>query len=294
MLVKKIDIHVHTTWRKGMPRPGGTDYATPEELRQMYDRMGIEMGVLLPSIHLEGTFHTNTNEDMQDIAEKYPESFVWFCNLDPRMGWNSVDADFTYFLDHYKAQGAKGVGEICCNLAFDDPMVENMFSHVEKSGLPLTFHIGQAGNDYGLIDEPGLPKLEGALKKFPKLIFLGHSQKFWAEISGDVGDRNGYPKGKVTPGGRLVELMRKYPNLCGDLSAGSGQNALMRDPEFAYKFLEEFQDRLYFGTDICRPNQDQNLTLTFFLDEAVENGHISQACYNKVCRENALKLLGMA
>ena len=86
--------------------------------------------------------------------------------------------------------------------------------------------------------------------------------------------------------------MRKYPNLCGDLSAGSGQNALMRDPEFAYKFLEEFQDRLFFGTDICSPTND--FKLTFFLDEAVENGHISQECYNKVCRENALKLLGMA
>ena len=110
-----------------------------------------------------------------------------------------MDADFTYFLDYYKAQGAKGVGVICCNLAFDDPMVKNMFSLVEKSGLSLTFHIGQAGNDYGLIDEPSLPKPEGALKKFPKLIFMGHSQKFWAEISGDVTDRNGYPKGKVAP-----------------------------------------------------------------------------------------------
>jgi len=292
MLVKKIDIHVHSTRKKGMTRPDGTDYATPDELRQMYDRMGIEMGVLLPSIHIEGTFHPNTNEDMQEIAEKYPESFVWFCNLDPRMGWNSVDADLTHFLNYYKAQGARGVGEICCNLAFDDPMVENMFHHVEKSGLPLIFHIGKAGNDYGLIDEPGLPKLEGALQKYPNLIFLGHSQRFWAEISGDVENRNGYPKGKVVPGGRVVELMRKYPNLCGDLSAGSGQNALMRDPEFAYRFMEEFQDRLYFGTDICAPEND--FQLTFFLDEAVENGHISQECYNKICRENALKLLGMA
>ena len=291
MFVKKIDIHVHTTRRKGMPRPGGTDYATPEELRQMYDAMGIEMGVLLPSQNLEGTFHPNTNDDIQDIVEKYPESFAWFCNIDPRMGWNSPEADLSYFMEYYKSQGAKGVGEICCNLAFDDPFVENLFYHAEKCGLPLTFHIGQKGNDYGLIDEEGLPKLERALQKFPKLIFLGHSQKFWAEISGDVGDRNGYPTGKVTPGGRVVELMRKYPNLCGDLSAGSGQNALMRDPEFAYKFLEEFQDRLYYGTDICSPTN--RFQLADFLDEAVEKGYISQQCYNKVSRENALRLLGM-
>jgi len=292
MLVKKIDIHVHSTRKKGMPRPDGTDYATAEELRDLYDRMGIEFGVLLPSVNIEGTFHHNTNEDMQDIALQYPESFVWFCNIDPRMGWNSPEADLSYFIEYYKAQGAKGIGELCCSLSFDDPYVENLFYHAEKCGMSVTFHIGEERNDYGLIDDPGLPRLEGALKKFPNLKFLGHSQKFWAEISSDVGDRNGYPTGKVKPGGRLVELMRKYPNLCGDLSAGSGQNALMRDPEFAYQFLEEFQDRLFFGTDICAPTNW--LELSFFLDDAVENGHISQECYNKVCRENALRLLGMA
>ena len=31
-------------------------------------------------------------------------------------------------------------------------------------------------------DSLGLPGLEGALRKFPKLTFIGHSQPFWAEI----------------------------------------------------------------------------------------------------------------
>ena len=39
MLVKKIDIHVHTSWEDDMPRFNGSNYATPEELREMYDRM---------------------------------------------------------------------------------------------------------------------------------------------------------------------------------------------------------------------------------------------------------------
>lgn len=30
-------------------------------------------------------------------------------------------------------------------------------------------------------------------------------------------------------------------------------DAISRDPEFGYKFLEEFQDRLYWGTDIDTP-----------------------------------------
>ena len=67
---------------------------------------------------------------------------------------------------------------------------------------------------------------------------------------------------------------------------GSGYNAVSRDPDFGYAFMEEFQDRLYYGTDICSPTNDYRLT--FFLDEAVESRKISQTCYNKVCRENAL------
>ena len=50
-------------------------------------------------------------------------------------------------------------------------------------------------------------------------------------------ERLGYPKGKITSEGRLPMLMRKYPNLLGDLSAGSGCNALMRDREYAAQLL---------------------------------------------------------
>jgi len=173
--------------------------------------------------------------------------------------------------------------------------VLNLFKHCEACDMPVTFHIGYLGKEYGLVDEIGLPRLEKVLAMFPKLKFLGHSHKFWAEISGDVTEesRNTYPPGKVTPGGRAVELMRKYLNLCGDLSAGSGCNAIIRDPEFSYGFLEEFQDRLYFGTDICGVDNINHvlMKLSPFLDEAMETGRISYAAYKKISRENALALL---
>ena len=129
---------------------------------------------------------------------------------------------------------------------------------------------------------------------FPNLIFIGHSQKFWAEISGDCTEevRAGYPRGKVAEGGRVVELMRKYPNLHVDLSANSGYNAMVRDEEFAYRFLEEFSDRIYYGTDICAANgmQEPLIQLSAWLDQAAENGRISYETYKKVCRDNALRL----
>ena len=97
-------------------------------------------------------------------------------------------------------------------------------------------------------------------------------------------------KRTVTPG-RIPELMRRYPNLNGDLSAGSGLNAISRDPAFGYRFLEEFQDRLFFGTDVLRAGQE--MPQVAFLKSAVEKGAISKAAYEKISWENAAKLLGM-
>ena len=294
MLVKKIDIHVHACMRKALQYqldPTFYDFPTPDELRPMYEKWGIEKGVQLPVVKPEAGLRQISNEESYDMVQAHPDLFEWFCCIDPRMVLNHESTDFSEVLNGFKALGAKGVGEMLCNLYFDDPLVWNLFRHAEKCQMPVTFHIGNKGLDYGLIDEIGLPRLEKTLKEFPNLIFLGHSQKFWAEISGDCTEegRDGYPEGPVVPGGRVVELMRKYPNLHGDLSAGSAENAIMRDPEFGYAFMEEFQDRLYFGTDVCDPRNV--FRLSKYLDDAVLAGKISQAAYEKISRENALKLL---
>ena len=294
-LVKKIDLHVHTRRRNGPVRRNGTNYATPEQLCAMYDLIGVEKGVILPSVSPEGHFTLTTNEDILEIVEEKPDRFAWFCNLDPRLAENCGETDFTSFLNYYKERGAKGVGEVTCNLDFDDPRVLALFRACEICEMPVTFHIGHTNGEYGLMDELHLPRLEKVLQMFPKLKFLGHSTRFWSEIGSDVTEetRHGWPQGKVMPGGSVVRLMRQYPNLCGDLSAGSGYHAMTRDPEFAYGFLEEFQDRLYYGTDICAP---ENIELNFlklgaFLDDAVQNGKISYEAYWKISRGNALELL---
>lgn len=295
--VKKIDIHVHSAPLRSPLFRNAVFWKNPtaEELRQIYDDMGIEKGVQMTLSSPEGVPRIITNEDSWELANNHPETYFWFCNVDPRQGKNTPDQDLTPYLEYYKSIGAKGVGEVTANLYFDDPYIYNLFSACEKCNMPLTFHIGVKGKGYGIIDDFGLPRLEKALQDFPNLKFLGHSQRFWSFISGDVTEENwgGYPKGPVTPGGRVVELMRKYPNLYGDMSAGSGGNAFLRDPEHAYQMIEEFQDRLCFGTDIVDVNRIPNAKLSSFLDEAVEAGKISYDAYYKVCRGNALKLLGV-
>ena len=292
-----IDMHVHTRLFPGPERLGGGTYATPEQLIDMLKPHGVRKAVILPGVNPECSYNPQGMGEVEAIVAKYPDFFIPFMNIDPRMVANSPDADLSHLMRYWKARGFKGIGEVAATLRFDDPLMENLFRHAEANELPLTFHIApKLRGHYGILDNQGLPGLEGALKKFPRLKFLGHSQPFWSEISGDLTEeiRNTYPKGKVTPGGAVVRLMRQYPSLYGDLSpaAGSGYNAISRDPEFGYAFLDEFQDRLLFATDICDPRN--KLTLIFFLNEAVKQGRISQTAYDKICHKNAEKLLGIS
>ena len=294
MIVSKIDMHVHLCDYRQIPRYGRTDtYCTTEEILEMYKYLGIERGVILPSLNPEGNLGVQSLYDVEQMVLKDPDHFSWFVNIDPRSMSNSPEADLSYMINYYKERGAKGVGEICANLYFDDPRVLNLFKHCEACEMPVIFHMTlQNGGDYGLIDELGMPRFEKCLQMFPNLKFLGHSQAFWAHMSADVTKESsrGYPTGKVTEG-RIAELMRKYPNLCGDMSAGSGYNAFARDETYALAFMEEFQDRLYFGTDICSPLNE--MPLSHWLDGLVESGKLSQTVYEKICRKNAEKLLGL-
>jgi len=289
-----IDIHVHAAARIGPFRANGETYATAEQLIAMHDERGIARGVILPGGSPECSHCPLSMNECLAIVAAYPDRFIPFCNPDPRMLTNSPDANFTPLLEFYKARGCKGVGELCANIPFDDPLVWNLLRHCEACGMPATFHLSTAiGGTYGLYDELNLPRLKKTLAEFPHLVFLGHSQAFWSEISGDVTEetRGHYPKGPVTEGGSVVELMRAHPNLCGDLSAHSGANALTRDPDHAWRFLEEFQDRLFFGTDICAPSN--TTPLVDFLKNGLAAGHIDRDVYEKIGRTNAERLLGL-
>jgi len=121
----------------------------------------------------------------------------------------------------------------------------------------------------------------------------GHSQLFWAEIGKleTPADRYGYPKYPIKEEGVVPKLMRRYPNLYGDFSAYNGYNALARDPDYAVQFLNEFQDRLLFGTDICIP--DTPTPLVDFLLDLRKSGKISEEVFQNIAWQNTVKLLGL-
>ena len=291
-----VDIHVHTCLPRHarLTRPNGSHYPTPEKLIEMMDEAGIDKAVVMSTPSPECRYSLVPPEETLEICGRHLDRLIPFCNLDPRFLTNSPKADFRPLLEAFKELGARGVGEYIPNLPFDDPLSLNLFKQVEEMGLPLTFHLApQIGGFYGCYDDPGLPRLERVLGECPDLVLLAHSQVFWAEIGAlkDPDERAGYPKGPIEKEGRVVELMRKYPNLHGDLSAGSGHNAISRDPEFGYRFMEEFQDRLYFGTDIA--NVPQELPIVGYFQKLKKEGLISEKVHEKITWKNAAHLLNL-
>ncbi len=288
-----IDIHAHAQRIEGAPRFGVWSWASARQLIARYDELGIERGVVQPLIGPE-YYEPQSNQDVLDMAAAYPGRVIPFFCLHPAAVNNSRDADFRPLIRYYLERGCKGFGEATFNMRFDDPRVENLLGQVAEFKLPLCFHLShREGQGYGFVDDPGLPNLQGALGRYPGIKFLGHSPVFWSEIGRleTPGDRVGYPGYGFQEEGVVPKLMRRHENLYGDLSAGSGCNALTRNPDYAAQFLTEFQDRLLFGTDICAP--DTPAPLGPFLVGLRDRNRISTAVFNKVARENAIRLLGL-
>lgn len=297
--IKKIDIHSHALpamYANYFPPVyrGGCPLITDEQVIDFYDKIGTEKGVLLPCSAAEGQMSVFPSEVIKHMTVMHPDRFLWFCNVDPRARDNTPDSDLYEILAFYKSIGAKGVGEITANIYTDDPRMENLFAACEALDMPVTIHMNSEFKSYGMVDEAGLPRLEKMLKKFPKLKVLGHSQCFWCEMSADCSEeeRCDYPTGKVTEG-RIAKLLRKYDNLYCDISAGSGSNAFMRDREYAAKFINEFSDRILYGSDICLAHQTFPFAFDEFLKDMVEKGEISEENYCKIVRYNAEKLLNL-
>lgn len=289
--IKKIDVHAHgTAFGQYIPKfLNGTTWPTAKELIEFYDLLNIELGVLQPLVSPEALNVTMTNENCKYMVDQNPDRFTWFCSVDARALTNASDANLGRIIEHYKAMGAKGFGELTTHLPIDDPKMQNLFGYCQELELPVTIHLStKQDGEYGIIDELGLPRLENLLKTHPKLKIIGHSQAFWREIGDNpIGD---YPTGKVK-NGRIPYLLRKYENLYCDLSNDSGSRALMRDREHAAKFIEEFSDKIMYACDICSPANIFMLPFDEFLTSMRESGEISEANYRKIVRENAIELL---
>ncbi len=248
-----IDAHNHPNWH---------GYNAERILKNM-DEQGIDQMWLFtweapedeydPSYHkaLPPTGICIPLEDVLQVGREAPDRFVLGYMPHPKR----PDA-----IDRLKAaveiHGIRVASELKVRLPFDDPDAIRLYRACGEMGLPITIHLQYPDSGTRGYPRPNwwyggnIEALERAIVACPDTVFIGHAQGFWANISGDgKAETENYPKGPVVPGGKTVEMMRKYDTLYADLSAGSAMGAISRDPEFGKGFLIEFQDRLLFARD---------------------------------------------
>ena len=286
--ILKIDIHAHARPVEELATDSMLEYT---RLLEIYDKMGIERGGILPFIRMNKPNGVLSWQNAKALAEENPDRFFWYTTVDLDKDLHDGKA-LADFLAEQRALGAKGVGEITTKLYFDDARVGELFKVAAALDMPVLFHTAPSfASRYGVVDDLGLPRLEKMLDAHPKVKYIGHAKAFWSEISVQTceADRERTSKEPVVEG-RLPYLMRKYRNLYCDLSAASGSNAMMRDRAYAARFLCEFSDRVLYGCDICNESSTYPYEFSDFLDGLAADGSIDADTYYKVCRGNAERL----
>jgi len=295
-----IDAHAHIG---DLRSPSNLDRTpvTVEKLIARLDEEGIDKAVVLPwpacpeAVTFPGLFAPEPDIISQIRATlRYPDRLIPFGNADPRWGGNTSHTDFSWLLERFVEMGCVGMGEVSANMYFDDPRAVNLFRQCGQWDLPITIEsTGPGEGHYGFIDDVGSPHLKRLLQQVPETIIIGHGPGFWADIGGGltVEEKSGYPKGPIRQEGSVPRLLRTYPNLYADISAMSGYNALTRDEAFAIRFLNEFQDRIIFGTDVCFGDERGRMPQLGYLRRLLDEGHITQEVFDKITYKNVLRVM---
>jgi predicted TIM-barrel fold metal-dependent hydrolase len=236
-----IDIHQHLNYS------GRSD----EALLAHQQRMGATTTILLPAGGPVSTPSTHGgvanglqaqalgNEPCYRFARAHAAAY--------RYGANEVPdaAGAVQEITRYLERGAVVIAELKFGLECDSAEMQRIYEIAEAHAVPVLMHWQFQMYNFGF------ERFHRMLDKYPRVNFLGHAQTWWAHIDRNYRDDRArlYPAGPVTAGGLTDRYLSDYANCYGDLSAGSGLNALTRDEGFSRDFLTRHQNKLLFGSD---------------------------------------------
>lgn len=276
-----IDIHQHIHYHA----------RTDEQMVAHQQAMGITTTILLPSgrpmntpsTHLGASnglaAQTGGNAECYLFAKEHKKNY--------RFGACAVpDAnDALYEIEKYLKLGAVVIGELKFGVECDSPEMQKIYQLAEAYDVPVLMHWQHEMYNYGF------ERFYKMLEKYPKVNFIGHAQTWWANIDKNHTDQSVlYPKSPVTAGGITDRYLSDYPNMYGDLSAGSGLNALTRDEDHAKLFLERHQDKLIYGSDCADSSGLTTPECSGAMDIAFIRKAVSKEVERKLLYHNAKKL----
>jgi predicted TIM-barrel fold metal-dependent hydrolase len=265
-----IDIHQHTNYHG----------RTNENLIAHQRSMGVQQTILLPAGSKFGlAAGAGGNQTVLALATAYPGQFKFFANELPDI------PEAKAVIEKYLKAGAIGIGEQKFPVECDAPCMQRVAEIARHYRVPVLMHFQHA--TYNL----GFERFYRMLEKYHTVNFIGHAQTWWGNIDKNHQQAVLYPKGPVTPGGITDRLLSDYPNIYGDLSAGSGLNALLRDEDHARDFLERHQNRLVYGSD-CEDTDGTGTKCSGSQQlAAVRRLTANAAVLRKILHDNAVCLL---
>ena len=258
-----IDSHIHYS----LPR-------TCEEVLEALEMTGCEYGNLVAQLS-----KTRASETLDCLCAKYLSKGKLYT-------YGSLDVTEYYKMNELGKKQAEHVEKLmacgCDGIKmlegkpeerkkfpipdFDSPEFDAYFEYMEKNRIPIVWHIndpeefwdinkvpewalrsGWFYDDSFVNNEKQYTQVENVLKKHPNLVVtFAHFYFLSAQLD------------------RLGEMFDKYPNVCVDMAPGIELfENLSKNIEVSRKFFEKYQDRIIYGTDICRleetPDNDFNL-----------------------------------
>src|SRR5687768_15607382 len=248
-----IDVHSHDNKNSDV-----------DKLVSLMNETGIEKKIIL-------SYATGARFDsIVTKYARYKNRFDIWCGFDytgfDKPGWQKHALEE---LERCHRMGAKGVGELgdkglgefysypvaAHGLHIDDPRMKPLLEKCAELKMPINIHVAEdewmylpadSTND-GLMNaakwkvdmsKPGIlnhdqlvATLESAVKNNPKTTFIAcHLANCCADLS------------------KLSGLLDAYPNLYADISARYGELAPI--PRTVKAFIEKYQDRILYGTDM--------------------------------------------
>jgi predicted TIM-barrel fold metal-dependent hydrolase len=224
------------------------------------------------------------NRECAAFQDAHADRYVRFASADPAES-RAVDV-----LRGNILRGAIGIGEMKYHVAVDSPEMHRVYKLAEEMQVPVLLHF-----EYETYNT-GFERFDKVLKAYPKVNFIGHAQTWWGNVSADLDQLDLYPKGPVKPGGLTDKLLGDYANLYADLSAGSGLNAITRDPEFYRGFIARHSPKLLWGSDCdCNDGKGGGIRSGFCLAERslalLRKLAPDSATYRKIVYGNAARVL---
>jgi uncharacterized protein len=159
---------------------------------------------------------------------KYPDKFVGFACIDPRMP-DCMDL-LVHAIEDLKLKGVK-FGPIYNGVSLLDPRMEPIYAYLQKNNLPLTMHMGTTFGRNAPIDEGRPLNVDTIALRYPDLkMIMAHMAHPWYE--------------------ECIVVARKQPNVYAEVSA------LHYRPWQFYNILicaQEYtihnRNKIFWGTD---------------------------------------------